>query len=421
MPASTPHPPITRRQEIALVAGRELRAQLFKRSAVVSTLVMLALVVGGIVVAAYLTDDDGAPYRLGTRQVPAAMVPALEQVVDTQGQAVRVVDVSDERDAAVLGEDAPQGRAVDMVLDLGASQPALIVREEADESVEAGVTAVLQQSALSGQITALGGDPGTVASALASAAPELRVLEPPEHDSEGFGARYSVLMTLDVLLLIALMGGGQVIAMGVVEEKASRIVEILLACVRPTSLLAGKILGTGIAFFLSTSVVGLAGWATATATGVVGASVDLDTALAVTLAWMVVGFAIFAVAYGAAASLVSRQEDVGAVLTPLTMIAMIPYILSFVMALNDPDSPVLRALAFLPPFAPFMMPARLVLGVSSWMEQAVALGLSLAFLPLLVRLAARIYTRSVTRTGARVPLREALGRTHREATQAGSA
>lgn len=421
MPASTPHPPITRRQEIALVAGRELRAQLFKKSAVVSTLVMLALVVGGIVAAAYLTADDGAPYRLGTRQVPAAMVPALEQVVDARGQAVQVVDVSDEQDATVLGEEAPEGRAVDMVLDLSSSQPTLAVQEEADESVEAGVTAVLQQSALSGQIAELGGDPGAVASTLAAAAPELTVLDPPEHDSEGFGARYSVLMTLDVLLLMTLMGGGQVIAMGVVEEKASRIVEILLACVRPTSLLAGKILGTGTAFVLSISLVGLAGWVTAKATGVVDAGVDLDTALAVTLVWMVVGFAIFAVAYGAAASLVSRQEDVGAVLTPLTMIAMIPYVLSFVMALRDPDAPVLRILAYLPPFAPFMMPARLVLGVSSWLEQVIALGLALAFLPLLVRLAAGIYTRSVTRTGARVPLREALGRTRGEAGQAGSA
>ena len=99
MPASTPHPPITRRQEIALVAGRELRAQLFKRSAVVSTLVMLALVVGGIVVAAYLTDDDGAPYRLGTRQVPAAMVPAQAAQGDREGDRYAEQQEQDEADA----------------------------------------------------------------------------------------------------------------------------------------------------------------------------------------------------------------------------------------------------------------------------------------------------------------------------------
>ena len=64
-------------------------------------------------------------------------------------------------------------------------------------------------------------------------------------------------------------------------------------------------------------------------------------------------------------------------------------------------------------FAPFMMPARLVLGVSSWTEQVIAMVIALVFLPLLVRVAATIYTRAVTRTGARVPLKEVLGRAER--------
>ena len=67
-------------------------------------------------------------------------------------------------------------------------------------------------------------------------------------------------------------------------------------------------------------------------------------------------------------------------------------------------------LAYLPPLSPFLMPARLVLGVSNWAEQLVALAVALAFIPLLVRLAAIVYTRAVTRTGSRVPLREVLAR-----------
>ena len=127
------------------------------------------------------------------------------------------------------------------------------------------------------------------------------------------------------------------------------------------------------------------------------------------IVWMIVGYAIAAAAYGAAGSLVSRQEDAAGVTMPLTVILMIPYMLSFVMV-TDPAKPVFRVLAYLPPFSPFLMPARLVLGISGWVEQLAALALALAFIPLLVRLAATVYTRAVTRTGSRVRLKEVLSR-----------
>lgn len=235
-------------------------------------------------------------------------------------------------------------------------------------------------------------------------------LDPLQHDAEEFGARYTILAFIDILLMIAIMGGGQAIATGVVEEKASRIVEILLACVRPTSLLAGKVLGTGTAVILSYGLIGVVAAATAELAGVLPqTSIRIDAVVVAMIVWMIVGYAIAAAAYGAAGSLVSRQEDAAGVTMPLTVILMIPYMLSFVMV-TDPAKPVFRVLAYLPPFSPFLMPARLVLGISGWVEQLAALALALAFIPLLVRLAATVYTRAVTRTGSRVRLKEVLSR-----------
>ena len=196
--------------------------------------------------------------------------------------------------------------------------------------------------------------------------------------------------------------------MGVVEEQSSRIVEILLACVRPTSLLAGKVLGTGTAVIVQYGLIGIVAGVTAKAAGVLPDTLPgLDSVLIAIVMWMVVGFAIAAVAYGAAGSLVSRQEDAPNVTTPLTMIFMVPYMLTFAM-ISDPSKMIYHVLAYIPPFSSWLMPARLVIGESSWAEQLVAL--AIATLPLLVRLAATIYTRAVTRTGARVRLKEALGR-----------
>ena len=404
--------PITRRQEITLVAGRELRAHLMKKSTIILTLVLLIATVGGIIGVKLYTSSQNEGYRLGLKGVPVAQATGLDKVVASNGETIEVVDVSGRETKDVLADDAPEGTPhVDMVLDVSGSTPTITVEKSADDAVVSGVTAYLQQSALGQQIASLGGDPAQVASQLSAAKPEVKALHAPQRDSAEFGSRYAILMTIDVLLLFAIMGGGQFIAQGVVEEKSSRIVEILLACVRPSSLLAGKILGIGIASVLTTGAVAVAGVVAAKATGVMpDISLNLDGVLVAMIVWMIVGYAIFAVAFGAAASLVSRQEDVSSVSMPLVMLSMVPYVLSFLMATGDTNSMTFRVLSYVPPFAPFMMPARLVLGVSSWTEQLIALGLALVFLPLLVRVAAAIYTRAVTRTGARVPLKEVLRR-----------
>ena len=404
--------PITRRQEITLVAGRELRAHLMKKSTIILTLVLLIAAVGGIIGVKLYTSNQNEGYRLGLKGVPVAQATGLDKVVASNGEAIEVVDVSGRETKDVLADDAPEGTPhVDMVLDVSGSAPTVTVEKSVDDAVVSGVTAFLQQAALGQQIATLGGDPAQVASQLSAAKPEVTVLDSPKRDAADFGPRYTILLTIDVLLLFAIMGGGQFIAQGVVEEKSSRIVEILLACVRPSSLLAGKILGIGVASVMTTGLVAVAGVITAKATGVMpNINLNLDGVLVAMLVWLIVGYAIFAVAFGAAASLVSRQEDVNSVSMPLLLLAMVPYMLSFTMATGDPNSAIFRVLSYLPPFAPFMMPARLVLGVSSWAEQLIALGIALVFLPLLVRGAAAIYTRAVTRTGARVPLKEILGR-----------
>ena len=378
--------PITRHQEIALVTSRELRAHLMKKSTIILTLVLLIAAVGGIVGVKLYTAGQDHAYRVGLKGVTLTQATGLDKVAASNGETITLVDVSAHQAKDVLADDA----------------------------VVSGVTAYLQQSALGQQIASLGGDPAQVASQLSAAKPQVTALHAPQRDSAEFGSRYAILMTIDVLLLFAIMGGGQFIAQGVVEEKSSRIVEILLACVRPSSLLAGKILGIGIASVLTTGAVAVAGVVAAKATGVMpDISLNLDGVLVAMIVWMIVGYAIFAVAFGAAASLVSRQEDVSSVSMPLVMLSMVPYVLSFLMATGDTNSMTFRVLSYVPPFAPFMMPARLVLGVSSWSEQLIALGLALVFLPLLVRVAAAIYTRAVTRTGARVPLKEVLRRAER--------
>lgn len=413
----TPHTGMSRSAEIRLVAGRELRTQLFKRASLVTAVVMLVLAVGGILVYARFSGGDDDPYRLGVIAPDAAASSAiasdLAQVKDSEGRTVSIVDLTGSAAGPALGigDGAGEARA-DMVLDLTDQRPRLLVTKESDSdrAVTTSVTAVLQQSALAQKVTDLGSDPAAVAGGLLAAVPQVEALDPPRYDAADFGPRYGMLLTIDVLLIAVIMAGGQIVAMGVVEEKSSRIVEILLACVRPTSLLAGKVLGTGTAVIVQYGLIGIVAGVTAKAAGVLPDTLPgLDSVLIAMVMWLVVGYAIAAVAYGAAGSLVSCQEDAPKVTTPLTMIFMVPYMLTFAM-ISDPSKMIYHVLAYIPPFSSWLMPARLVIGESSWAEQLVALAIAIATLPLLVRLAATIYTRAVTRTGARVRLKEALGR-----------
>ncbi|MBS5977517.1 MAG: ABC transporter permease [Actinomyces urogenitalis] len=414
---ATPDASMSAWAEIRLVAGRELRTQLLKKSAVISQIIMMVLVVAGIVAYGYFSGGQDEPYRLGVTGSSATAVQALtdaagSELTTSSGRPVEIVDLTGQDPATTLGEDsADQAGHVDMVLDLAADQPELMVQEKADQGVVAALSALIQQRALADQVAALGGDPAAVSQAVAEAAPSVTVLDPPSSDRADAGVRYTTLMIVNILLFIVIMGGGQVIAMGVVEEKSSRIVEILLACVRPTSLLAGKVIGTGLAVISSYALIAVVAAATAAVMDVLpNTDLRLDSVVAVMLVWMVVGFATFAILFGAAGALVSRQEDMGNVTMPIMMLAMVPYMLSFVMAMGSPQSVVWRVLAYIPPFSAFLMPARLTFGYSDWGEQAIALAIALAVLPLLVRLAARVYTRAVTRMGARVPLKEVLGR-----------
>ena len=125
-----------------------------------------------------------------------------------------------------------------------------------------------------------------------------------------------------VLLLYGqLIGMGYFVAMGVVEEKSSRVVELLLSTLRPRHLLAGKIIGLGLlglGQLLLLAVVGLARRA-APRRRARRRRRPADRPPALALVWFVVGYAFYAAAFACAASLVSRQEDLQSVLTPLTM------------------------------------------------------------------------------------------------------
>lgn len=389
---------------IALVAGREISTRLTSKTFLwITAALVAAVVVGGLVVSA--TVPAGPPTReVAVTSDLAGVAPALEAAGTATGVPVEVVTV----DSPSEGEQMVLAGTVDALLTGTPTELTVVVDRTLDPALEVVVSVVSQQQALSAEVTALGGDPTAVASAIASAQPTVEAIGAASTVDD---AQLVTGMLSGVLIFIAITMAGQYVAQGVVEEKTSRVVEILLATVRPWELMAGKVAGIGVIGLAQLVLVIGAGSAVALATGVLGdTGVNLGSTVVWVVVWFLLGFVMYATVLAAAAALVSRQEDVGAVTFPIIMIMMIPYFIGVTVAPTDPDSPLLTNLSLVPLFSPFLMPIRIAQGTAEGWEVALALGLTVALIPLLVWVSGLVYKNAVLRTGARVPLREALRR-----------
>lgn len=385
---------------IWLVARREIRTRLATRSfrAITGFLALAGLV--GVLVASHFGGTT-APLAIGSTD--EALTQVVQRVVHSSGIDATVGTVSSRQS----GEQALRDESLDALISPGTDGHPLevTVYRDINPQLRALFDGITRESLLADQISALGGDPAAIINQADLSTPVL-VLEAPAQTNT---ANFVIAYLTGIVMFISLMLGAQVVAQGVVEEKSSRVVEVLLATVKPWELMAGKVLGIGITILLQVVTLAAVAAVAATVTGLLaGTGFELGWMLLWSLAWFLLGFATFSVLFAALASLVSRQEELGTVVTPVTMLMFFPYILGLSVLPQDPQNSLATALSFVPFFAPFLMPIRAALGVASTWQMIVSLLLSLAALPLLVWFAGRIYQNAVLRTAGRTKLRDAL-------------
>ncbi|CAM3810935.1 ABC transporter permease [Occultella aeris] len=388
------------------VAAREVRTRLFAKATIISTLVVLVLIVAGVVAVKIIGDNDAASAgeQVGIAAETADLGPGLIAAAEAAGYPIELTETTS-RDATTAITDGDLAAFVS-----GDPQaPVLLVEDSPAPELLTALTTASQQYVMSSAISDLGGDPAQIGADVAAAAPTVEALSTDESEFDPYA--FIVAIVTCSLLLFTLLQSGSLIAMGVVEEKVSRVVEILLATIRPAQLMGGKVLGIGIVGLVQLVVFGGAAAIAAAATGLLdGVDLNLGSAFVWMLVWFFLGFALYAVLFGGFAALVSRQEDIGAVTTPMIFGMMAPFYLAIYLVPSLPDSPVVRILSQVPFFAPFMMPVRQAFDSVEVWELALSIALCVAFVPLLVWLSGRVYSRAVLNTGGRMKLKDALAR-----------
>ena len=380
-----------------LVARREIRERTRSKAFWAAIAGTLAVVIAAIVIPATIQTSK-VTRDVGFTGTTPVTLPAA--VID-QGRAVDVTVRPHNYDGAAAGENALRDRNVAVLVD---DAHTLTWLGKPDERLRAIVTGAIQLVAIQQRAAAAGIDPGQL-QAIVAPVPvenhELGLVAGRSPDNE------TAATIMSILLLLAIMLYGNLVLTGVAEEKSSRVVEVLLARMPARNLLAGKVAGIGLLGFAQFAVTALAALVAALAVGSADIPAVGGGVLAWVVAWFVLGYAIYAMAYGALGSLASRTAEASNAAIPVSFVLGAAYWASYVVVANNPDSAWSKLVSLFPATAPFAMPGRIALGAAAWWEPIIATALTVAAIVGLAVLAGRVYTGAILHTGPTLKLRDA--------------
>ena len=376
-----------------LVTRREVVSRITDKSFLIGTALMVAMLVGFIGFTAWQderTDEvtlAATPEAVAMADVIAQTAPDVDDKVD-----VTVLEV-DDADAA---ETALRESEADAWLHPADDGWQLTSESSEQESLTEVTRTVVRQAVLAENAT----DAGTTVDALeAGSAVSTDFLR---GDAEKAAVAQAVGFVFVFLFYFAALIFGMQLASSVIEEKQSRIVEIIAAAIPLRHLLAGKVLGNTALAMIQLLIY--------LAVGLVGLSFtpykSFVPALSGPTAWFIgfffAGFVALACLWAVAGSLASRTEDLQATSTPLTMLMLVMF---FGGVSLDGRAQVIAS--FVPPVSAVVMPKRILAGGVEWWEPLLALGLLAAFAAITVWVGERLYRRALLQTGGRVSLRQA--------------
>jgi ABC-2 type transport system permease protein len=375
-----------------LVARREVRMRLRSRVFVGGTIVMAVLVVLGIVAAALLAGK-GTPVRVGFSGGSQELEPSFTASAAALGVSVTVSDIAD--------VDAGKAQITAGTLDVLVTGSSTVPTAVAKDAIPSNVESALSLAAEAARLSDAGLAPAAVKSAMAMVPVQLLQPKTPKDNENLFAG-----LALGIILWIALGQYGNMVAQGVVEEKASRIMEILLATIQPSRLLAGKVIGIGLVGLLQLSIVGVAALVAVHVTNVAAIPAFGLGSILGDIFWFLIGFLFYATGYAAVASLVSRQEEVQSAIAPIAILQIAGYLLVYATVPN-PSGPLATVCSLLPPFAPILMAVRMAASDVPFWQVGLAAALDIASIVGLTWLAGRMYTNAAMRIGTRVGFMDA--------------
>ncbi|HEV2781700.1 MAG TPA: ABC transporter permease [Actinophytocola sp.] len=390
-----------RGRTVFLIARRELNAKLRTRGFVISTAVSIVVLAVFVLTQSAVFDASNKSV-VGLNGQAISVGGSLTAAAGRLGRQIETREITDLASGAAMVADGE----LDALVSGPPAGLQVLVKDELDQDLRVALDGIVAQQVLEAELAAVEDlDAGTVLGRITNAHVGVRTLEAPDPQR---GQRLAIALLIIALLYFSLVLYGTMVAQGVIEEKSSRVVEILLSTVRPWQLLSGKVLGLGLVGLIQLAIIGVIGLVLGITTGALAISGVAAGSLLWGLVWYLLGYFLYATVFAAVGSLVSRQEDAQAVLTPITLVLVVAFVLGFSVLAQDASGTAATVLSLLPPFSPILMPGKIALGAAPGWQIALAIAFTLAAIALLTMLGARIYRNAVLHMGSRVRLRDAV-------------
>jgi ABC-2 type transport system permease protein len=378
-----------------VVAEREVMTRVHEKSYVYSALFMVVGVVATVVLTSLLGGRPSDHTVAVTDATAAAVVAAASDAVerDSDGSSA----TAEEFASVEAAEQAVRDGDVDAALLPTVDGYEVVGDSDIDSTLSTALSTVASTTALEANAGRMGVDLRKLQDGTAVTE---RLLDA---DTDDAGPRRLVAFVFVLLFYITAVTFGMSIAQSVVQEKESRIVEILAAAVPIRAMLWGKIAGNTVLALAQILLLAAVGVGSMVAVG----ETELLSAVGPAVLWYVVffvlGFVALAGLWAVAGSLASRSEDLGSTTMPGQVILFAPYLVAVVAG-----ETIKTVVSMLPIVSAMLMPSRMAEGgVPAW-QVAVALAVNIGGAVLIVRFAARLYERTLMRTERRIGFGEAL-------------
>jgi ABC-2 type transport system permease protein len=417
-PRGTAHQALSAVTAVRVVAGREIAVKLRDKAFIGSTVFMLLLVTAATVLPVLLDQ------RIPSLRV-AVQGTAAQDVIDRAAELGRRAQEADDGaspQVAMLGVGGlPSADITSVEVDAGVPIERLVTDEDVGAALVGDSLAELKiiglqsvSSELEVLVRAAAGDLAVArtASAAGLSAEEVAALTQPAAltvdllDGQPAGSMPPQLLVLifAFLFYISVLTFGMSIAQSVVEEKQSRVVELLVAALPIRWLLAGKVIGNTVMALGQVLVIvgaGLLGAALAGQSELIGQVIGASGWF---VGFFLLGFVMLACLWAVAGSLASRVEDLNSTTVVMQVLVIVPF---FAAIFAMEPGPVQEVLSYIPFTAPLMMPARIVLGTVEAWEPYVAAGAVLLTAVAFVALGVKLYAGSVLHTSGRLKVAQA--------------
>lgn len=236
---------------------------------------------------------------------------------------------------------------------------------------------------------------------------------------ESAGQSFILAYVMAILLFMAILLYGVNVMSSVLEEKTTRIVEVLVSSLRPFQLMLGKVVGAGAVSFFQFLIWGVSARLLVSLRGPIARALGADPAaaqglqlphipgatMAVFLAFFLGGFLLYSAMFAAVGAMSSNEQEARQAQQPVTYLLMISYF-SIIGLTNDPSSTFARTLSLVPFTSPIATPVRWTAGSMGTGELAASLAMLAVAIVVVTWIAARIYRVGILMTGKRPTMKE---------------